>query len=40
MSVRVSLANLPDEAYSKIGRAIGELLAETHERWTETASAQ
>jgi aspartate 4-decarboxylase len=41
MSVRVSLANLPDEAYSKIGRAIGELLAETHERWTaETASAR
>jgi aspartate 4-decarboxylase len=41
MSVRVSLANLPDEAYGKIGQAIGELLAETHERWkAESATAQ
>jgi aspartate 4-decarboxylase len=33
MSVRVSLANLPDEAYAPIGRAIVELLAEYHTRW-------
>lgn len=31
MSVRVSLANLPDEAYAKIGKAISELLAEYHD---------
>ncbi len=30
MSVRVSLANLPDDAYGKIGAAIGELLEEYH----------
>jgi aspartate 4-decarboxylase len=30
MSIRVSLANLPDEAYSKIGKAISELLEEYH----------
>ena len=33
MSVRVSLANLPDDAYEPIGRAIVELLAEYHARW-------
>lgn len=33
MSVRVSLANLPDEAYAHIGQAIAALLAEYHERW-------
>jgi aspartate 4-decarboxylase len=33
MSVRVSLANLPNEAYAPIGKAIVELLAEYHERW-------
>lgn len=33
MSVRVSLANLPDDAYEPIGRGIAELLAECHARW-------
>ena len=33
MSVRVSLANLPDDAYEPIGRAIAELLGEHHARW-------
>ena len=33
MSVRVSLANLPDEAYARIGKAISELLKEYHERF-------
>ena len=33
MSVRVSLANLPDDAYEPIGRGIAELLAEYHARW-------
>ena len=33
MSVRVSLANLPDAAYQPIGRAISELLDEYHARW-------
>jgi aspartate 4-decarboxylase len=33
MSVRVSLANLPDAAYEPIGRAISEQLAEYHARW-------
>jgi aspartate 4-decarboxylase len=33
MSVRVSLANLPNEAYEPIGKAIVELLADYHERW-------
>lgn len=33
MSVRVSLANLPDEAYEPIGRAIVALLADYHARW-------
>jgi len=33
MSVRVSLANLPDEAYEPIGRAIAGLLGDYHDRW-------
>jgi len=33
MSVRVSLANLPDEAYEPIGRAIADLLADYHARF-------
>jgi aspartate 4-decarboxylase len=33
MSVRVSLANLPDEAYAPIGRAIVGLLGDYHARW-------
>lgn len=33
MSVRVSLANLPGDAYAPIGRAIVELLDEYHARW-------
>lgn len=33
MSLRISLANLPDEAYEPIGRAIVELLADYHARW-------
>jgi aspartate 4-decarboxylase len=33
MSVRVSLANLPDEAYEPIGRAIVALLEDYHARW-------
>ncbi|TAK42078.1 MAG: bifunctional aspartate transaminase/aspartate 4-decarboxylase [Betaproteobacteria bacterium] len=33
MSVRVSLANLPDETYEPIGRAIAELLEDYHARW-------
>ena len=33
MSVRVSLANLPDEAYKKIGQAVSELLDEYHQKW-------
>jgi aspartate 4-decarboxylase len=33
MSVRVSLANLPDEAYAPIGRAIAGLLADYHAEW-------
>lgn len=34
MSVRVSLANLPNEAYETIGKAISELLEEYHSRWS------
>jgi aspartate 4-decarboxylase len=34
MSVRVSLANLPDAAYEPIGRAIVTLLGDYHARWT------
>jgi aspartate 4-decarboxylase len=33
MSVRVSLANLPDDAYEPIGRGIAELLADFHAQW-------
>lgn len=33
MSVRVSLANLPDSAYKTIGKGISDLLAEYHKRW-------
>jgi aspartate 4-decarboxylase len=33
MSVRVSLANLPDDAYEPIGHAIAGLLGEYHARW-------
>ncbi|MBN2057765.1 MAG: bifunctional aspartate transaminase/aspartate 4-decarboxylase [Candidatus Saganbacteria bacterium] len=33
MSVRVSLANLPDEAYAKIGHAISDLLNDYHRRY-------
>jgi len=33
MSVRVSLANLPDQSYPVIGKAISELLAKYHDRW-------
>jgi aspartate 4-decarboxylase len=33
MSVRVSLANLDDEAYEKIGKGISELLEEYHKHW-------
>jgi len=33
MSIRVSLANLPDEAYAKIGQAISELLSEYNQRY-------
>ncbi len=33
MSVRVSLANLDNDAYATIGKAISELLEEYHSRW-------
>jgi aspartate 4-decarboxylase len=33
MSVRVSLANLPDAAYETVGRGIVALLDDYHERW-------
>jgi len=33
MSVRVSLANLTDDAYFRIGRGIGELLEDYHALW-------
>ena len=33
MSVRVSLANLPDQAYAKIGKAISELLEQYYQHW-------
>ncbi len=35
MSVRVSLANLPTEAYGEIGKGISDLLADYYKRWTE-----
>ena len=37
MSVRVSLANLPDESYEPIGRAIAGLLDDYHQRWQASA---
>ncbi len=33
MSVRVSLANLPDAAYENIGKGISELLEDYHKEW-------
>lgn len=39
MSVRVSLANLPEAAYAGIGKGISELLAEYHAAWLGTGSA-
>ena len=33
MSVRASLANLPDDSYDKIGKAISEILAEYYEEY-------
>jgi aspartate 4-decarboxylase len=33
MSVRASLANLPDAAYATIGKGISELLADYHQTW-------
>ena len=39
MSVRVSLANLPDDAYEPIGRAIAGLLAVYHAEWRGRAPA-
>ena len=35
-SIRVSLANLKDEQYSKIGEAINELFSKYHEQWQES----
>lgn len=35
-SIRVSLANLKDEQYSKIGEAINELFNKYHEQWLES----
>jgi aspartate 4-decarboxylase len=40
MSVRVSLANLPDEACEAVGRGIRELLADYHERWRNELAAR
>jgi aspartate 4-decarboxylase len=39
MSVRVSLANLPDDAYEPIGRGIAGLLADYHARWVSRKEA-
>ena len=36
MTVRVSLANLPEEAYPNIGTAISELLTDYYEKWQST----
>jgi aspartate 4-decarboxylase len=36
MSVRVSLANLPTEAYGNIGKGIADLLDEYHKRWKQS----
>ncbi len=40
MSVRVSLANLADDAYSAIGHGISDLLAEYHDRWQSAQGGQ
>jgi aspartate 4-decarboxylase len=40
MSVRVSLANLADEAYEGVGKAISGLLAEYHARWLAAAGRE
>jgi aspartate 4-decarboxylase len=37
MSVRVSLANLPQGAYQTIGQGISDLLADYHQRWESSA---
>ena len=39
MSVRVSLANLPDEAYEPIGQAIAGLLGDYYAEWRAGADA-
>ena len=36
MSVRVSLANLPDSAYADIGKGISDLLSEYQKKWKST----
>ena len=33
MSIRVSLANLPNNTYESIGKGISELLSEYHQKW-------
>jgi aspartate 4-decarboxylase len=40
MTVRISLANLPDEAYERIGRGIVELLADYHTQWLKMQPAR
>lgn len=40
MSVRVSLANLPDDAYEPIGRGVAGLLADYHARWGQASAGQ
>jgi hypothetical protein len=40
MSARVSLANLPDDAYEPIGRAIAELLDDCRARFTARAAGR
>jgi len=40
MSVRVSLANLPDDAYATIGKAISDLLDEYHEGWKSSGASE
>lgn len=39
MSVRISLANLPDAAYERIGRQISDLLAQYHREWQAQGSS-
>lgn len=38
MSVRVSLANLPDSAYEVIGKGISDLLADYYNSWKSSKS--